>query len=127
MSHLCAECGLEHADPVIAEAPVAETAAADVQIAEIEAERDIRLAQIGAKAGESDAITRIAELEGKMDGMREMLERLLPPEPEPDPTPVIVDAPAAEPEPVVEEPAATPPPAVESEPKRSRQRNAWWG
>jgi hypothetical protein len=126
MTHICPECGLEHAvdvPVVVTEEPAGEVAEAAVAIAEIEAGRDVKLAQINAGTEEAWRDARIAELQGELNGMKEMLERLMPPEPEP--VPVVVEAPP-EAEPVVEEPGVEPPPPVETSPGRGRKKSTWW-
>jgi hypothetical protein len=125
VSHICPQCGLEHDfEAAVVETEVAGEAA--VEIATIEADRDIALARIAAKAEETEDQRRIAGLEGEMRGMREMLERLMPPEPEPEPEPVPVVV-QADPEPVVDDQGATPPPIVEPLPSRKASKSAWWG
>ena len=127
MTHQCPDCGLEHQvdvpEPVIVDAEPA--ADAVVQVAQIEADRDVTIARLGAKTEQGWQEQRIAELEGQLTGMQEMLARLNPPEPEPEPVPVVVQEP--EPEPVVEEPVAAPPPIVEEQPKKTKRGNPWWG
>src|SRR2546430_15603827 len=94
---ICPECGFDRPDivEVPAETEAAETAAdATVEIARIEADRDVTLAKVHAKTEESWQETRVAELEGKLAGMQELLDRLNPPEPHPEPRPVIVEPPA---------------------------------
>lgn len=128
MSHSCSECGGVHDAPVVetpdvvVEAPPTE---AVVAVAEIEATRDVKLAQINAGTEEAWRDSRIAGLEGEINGMKEMLERLLPPEPDPaaDAVPIVVEAPAEEP--VIDTPAAEPPPITE--PAATKKKgNAWW-
>lgn len=126
MSHSCPDCGLIHGAEVVEE--VAETAVpeAAVAIAEIEADRDVKLAKIDAEVAESDTSVRLAAVEGEMRGMRDMLSRLMPPEPEPEPEPIpVVVEPAPEPDPVVES-GAVPPPVVEPAPRGGKKANAWW-
>lgn len=131
MSHLCPECGMEHgadveAVPVIEAEAVTEAA---VEIAKVEAERDVTLAKIAAKADESADTTRIAELEGRLRGIEEMLDRLAPPAPAedaaPEPEVVLMDPPAPEPE--VSETPVEPPPIVDTPAPKAKRRNAFWG
>jgi hypothetical protein len=126
MSHACPECGELHGALVVED--IAETAEpeAAVAIAEIEADRDVKLARIGADVAESDSQTRIAALEGEMHGMRDMLARLMPPEPDPvpEPVPVIVE-PTPEPDPVGD-PVVDAPPVIEPTPRGTKVRNPWW-
>ena len=130
MTHVCQGCGLEHedvtepAEPVIVDTePIAD---ANVQVAEIEANRDVTIARIQAKSEEAWQESRVAQLEAELTGMRETLARLAPPAPEPDPDPepvVIMDDP--EPEPVTEEPTAVPP-TPEPAPPKPKKGNAFW-
>lgn len=126
MTHLCPECGLEHAvdvdQPIIAIDPEP-AAAAEVEIARIEADRDVAVARIGAKVEEGWQEQRIAELEGRLAGMQEIIEQLTP-DPEPEPVPVVIEAP--EPDPVTTEPTTTAPPIVEPEPAKKRKGNPFW-
>ncbi len=126
MTHACPDCGLGH-EPAIVEEPVVvdvEPAAdAAVQIAAIEADRDVTIARVHAKTEEAWQESRVAELEGRLAGMAETLERLTPPEPEP--VPVVIAEPPA-PEPIVAEPVAEPPPVAEPAGKPSKRSNPWW-
>lgn len=61
MAHICSECGEVHMDPVI------EPEAADIIIARINAERDIRLAELAA--GED-----LGSLREEINGLRMMVE-----------------------------------------------------
>lgn len=85
---------------------------ADVEIAKVNAERDIALAKIDIKREELWQEGRVAQLEGELAGIRETLQKLLPPEPEPepepDPAPIVLD-----PDPLPDEPVVEPPPAAE--------------
>jgi hypothetical protein len=110
---------------------VEEITAAEVEIAKIQANRDIKLAQIGAGVAEHVAeVDQAAELghaEGKAEGLE---EAITPPEPEPSETPVVVVGDSPPPE----EPEITPPPADESseppEPKSERHgygNPGWFG
>ncbi len=126
MTHPCPTCGLEHAVET-AVVPDVATAAADVEIAQIEAERDIKLAKITAEAIDNEQETEIARLRGELAGLRELVERVAPPPPEPDPEPVPVVIAPPDPEPVDEPPAVEAPPPVETAPPRSsKKQNPWW-
>lgn len=118
------DLGYEHEDqePTIVEAPDTEPVAeAAVLIAEIEAERDVTLAKISAKAEEIHDETEVEVLRGELRVLREMVERLAP-EPEPEPVPVLMDAP-----PVADEEPELPAPEPAAEPKpRSSRKNPWW-
>lgn len=103
----CAHCGNalpgESVPEVQAEAEafeVAEVATAEVRIAEIQAERDIKLARINAGLIDAERDTELARAEGKAEAFEEVLS----PEPaEPaEPEVVVVDAPA-DPEPLPDE------------------------
>ncbi|GAA0287238.1 hypothetical protein GCM10009527_098190 [Actinomadura nitritigenes] len=113
----------ETAEVAEAATEVAETtAAADVEVAQIEAERDVELARINVQAEEIWQEGRVARLEGEIAGMREVLERIAPPEPEPapEPEPVVVE-PAPEPEPVAPAPEPAP------QPKGKKKAGFWDG
>lgn len=87
--------------PAVAEVETTETVAdAEVSIAEINAARDVKLAQTDVKRTEVYASEELAELRGELRGLREVVEALKPSEPEPVPAPappVIIED---EPEPV---------------------------
>lgn len=111
--------------PAVAEAEAVETAAgASVAIAEIEAARDVKLAQTDVKRAETYASEELAELRGEVRAMREIVDALKPPEaapPAPVAPPVIIedDAPQADP----------PPPAeVENKPEVAKKKSSgfWW-
>jgi hypothetical protein len=128
----CSHCGnpVEHETPVEAEAEsVAEVVSADVEIARINADKEIKLAQIGARVeehvSEVDQAADLAHAEGVAEGMAEVIT---PPEPETPESPVIV----VEDNPDTETPEITPPLAEDSsepsEPKSERHGygNAGW-
>jgi len=117
------DMGFEHADPeppvVVEEAPDMEPAAeAAVEVARIEAKRDVDVAKIEARVEDDEMVLRMAALEGEIKGMRELLDRVAPPEPEPEP----------EPEPVIvePEPAAPPPPEGEHNEKIGKPRKGFF-
>lgn len=88
----------------------------DVKIAEIEADASIEREKIWT---EQQAIALEADrdaLRGELRGMREVLDRLVPPAPDPSDTPAPVILPPAEPTGPVGEPAA--PPDVEHKSKK---------
>ena len=96
--HYCPFCGDHHGGETPAEAAadeVIETAAevtsAEVRIAEINADRDVKLARINAGMMDHDRDVEAARTEGKV----EALEEVIAPEPQPDPAPIIIDAPEA--------------------------------
>ncbi len=131
---ICPDCGLDHHPEVIeavAEVEAAEVLAegaegaaheegkADVEVAKVEADRDVEVARINAKVEAGWQEARVAELEGKLSGMSEVLDRLVnPAAPEPAPEPVAVE-PAEDEPPAPEEKPAPPVP-----PKKSK---GWWG
>jgi|ERR1700722_1555412 len=115
--HSCAEPECDHgiqapeAEPVII-APDPGPNDNDVKIAEIQAATEVAIqGQITERAA-FDAETEMESLRGEMRGMREVLDRLVPPEPAPVPVPVPV------PEPAPAEPVAAPPET--DEPKREK-------
>lgn len=94
------DMGYDHADaapPAEPEVVVADPGPNenDVRIAEIEAEARIEAERIWTEQQELALQAQNEELRGELRGMREVLDRLVPPEP-------------AEPEPVVVETAVTP-------------------
>lgn len=91
---------------------VEETVAAEVRIAEIQAKRDVELARLSVRADENADTSELDTLRGEVRALREIVERLAPPEPdpEPEPAPVVIEA-DPDPEPVAEEP-----PPVENKP-----------
>ncbi|HLK00481.1 MAG TPA: hypothetical protein VKU39_11310 [Streptosporangiaceae bacterium] len=132
----CPDCGTDH-HPELAEAAAElgsaevvaegvagaahEEARADVEVARIEGETAVELAKLDIKREEIWQETRVAELEGQVSGMREILDRLTappepPPAPEPEPEPEIADD---GPPPPDDKPAPAPP-----APKKSK---GWWG
>lgn len=116
---------VETAEVAEAATEVAETtAAADVEIAKVEAERDVELAKIDVEREEVWQESRVARLEGEIAGMREVLERIAPPEPEPaEPVEPVVVEPPAEPEPEPVAPAPEPAP----QPKGKKKAGFWDG
>lgn len=126
----CQHCGHELSAPEEIEEHAAEEAAdaaenvaetvssSEVEIARINADRDVTLARI--EKGIMSEMTEAAAEENAVKA--EILDEAMTP-PEPEPVPVVVeDAPAEEP--VTEAP---PPPAEESpEPAGKRNSNPWW-
>lgn len=128
----CPECGVEfdahaaHSQPEAEEVVGAELADAAVQVAEIEANRDVTIARIEAKADEAHDETEVEALKREIAGMREALA-LVAPQP-----PVAEPEPAPEPEPIVVEdkPEIEAPPAEHehhSEPKPKAKGLGMWG
>lgn len=134
--HYCPMCGEHHAGETPAEAEAAaviETAAeitsAEVEIARINAKRDVDLARISAGMADAERDQELAHAEGVIDGMRDVVETVAPepePAPEPDPEVVVVNAPEADADANAEdappEHGSAPP---EAEPKRSRSLGMW--
>jgi hypothetical protein len=128
----CPECGtLLQAAEAEAVAEVVETAevvSADVEIARINADRDVTLAKIGARVEEHvsdvDQAAELAAAEATAEALEEIVS---PPEPEPSETPVVV----VESEPTEEAPDSPVPAAEEiSEPSESKPAgyvNPWFG
>ena len=124
------DMGYDHDDPAPAPEPEADLVIIDqgpnendVKIAEIEAAASVEREKIWTEQRGADLEQTVAELRGELTGMREVLDRLQPPEP-PEPDPVVLplpDPPAPAPE-----PAPAPPPAAE--PKASSKKSSgWWG
>lgn len=132
---LCPDCGLDHHPEeaeAVAEAESAEVLAegaegvaheearGDVRVAEIEAEAAVELAKIDAKVQAGWQEARVAELEGQVTGMREIIERLTaPPEPPAEPAPAPVTEVVDDGPPPPDEKTAAPP-----KPPKSK---GWWG
>jgi hypothetical protein len=128
--HTCAECGLEHEGAAIEVAePQAEVVVEsgpnenDVKIAEVEAAAQVETAKIHAAEGDEEMRAELERLRGEMSGMREILDRLAPPEPEPEATVVVADPPAPEPEP---EPVADELPPAEPKPAKPKKQSFSW-
>lgn len=124
----CPTCGVDHhAEPPPAETAadeLAEVTAAEVRIAEINAQRDVQLAKIGAGIAESETVADLAHAEGVAEGQADVIETLAP-EPEPEPEPVVIVDPGAgaEPEPEAE---GGPPEAEPVSASPPRAANPWW-
>ena len=133
MAAICPDCGLDHhpseevpevqAAEVIAdgaEGAAEHEAKADVRVAEIEAGAAVELAKINAKVEAGWQEARVAELEGQVTGMREIIERLTaPPEPPAEP-------PAAPPVEVIDD--GPPPPDENPAPPKAagKKSKGWW-
>jgi hypothetical protein len=117
--------GFEHADPepvIIEEAVDVEPIAdATVEVARIEADRDVAVAKIEARVADEELVAALAALTAENEALR---AQLAPQEQQQEAVVVIAD-PEPEPEPVAEEA----PPAVEesSEPVAKKRKSAWWG
>ncbi len=126
----CPECGVDHH----AEERAAKPTEADVEIARIQAKRDVEIARLSAGVEKSWNETmhdaNLAAAEGVIEGMVTGAELV---NPEPDPAaaePVIISTDIA-PEPEPELDAPPPPAAAESEPEEkepaSKASTGWWG
>jgi hypothetical protein len=114
----CTNCGSElPGDLDIAPDPVAEAAHADVEVARIQADRDIKLARIQARMATEDLEVEVAADEATIAVLENEVLAPAGDAPEQDPgTPVtIVEAPAQVPE-QPEEEAAAPPQGEHHEP-----------
>jgi hypothetical protein len=113
-----------HTDAQAETDAVAEVAAADVQIAQIQGETAIKLAQIEAKQVDPERDAEIAALQDEVATLKALLA---PPAPvaDPAPAPIVVDAPV-----VADDPAdELSPPDVEKphEPKPRKSSSAGLG
>jgi hypothetical protein len=95
----CPGCGTalqnpETAPEAAAEVETADIVSGDVEIARIQADRDIALAKIGARVEEhvSD-VDQVAEL-AAAEATAEVLQEVLTPEPAPETPVIVMDAPA---------------------------------
>ena len=124
----CPECGVDHhaADRIAEQA-----ADREVTLAKIHADRDIKIAQIGANVtrdtADVDQAAELARAEGKAEGMETAIDgAAVDQAPElGDGAPIVVDAPAAEPE-LEAEPELAPPPAPPSSPSSPSSSAGWW-
>jgi len=123
----CPECATPH------ECEAAENAAR-LELARIEANRDIEIARLrsgevkteaaaAVEIAESEAVAIAARAEGEADGMETVLDAGAPPAPDGAEPPVIVDMPEPEPEPEPEPPA---PPESEPPAESESKRAGWW-
>lgn len=120
------DLGFDHPDPEpaveVVEAPDVEPIAdATVEVARIEAERDVTLAKIQRSTLADEERIELEALRVEVGALR---EQLAPPPPEE--VPVVVEA-APEPEP---EPESAPPVVEETstpEPAAKKRSNPWWG
>jgi hypothetical protein len=120
--HYCPFCGQHHGGELPATEPEAEAViaseitSADVRIAEINADKEIKLAKIAAGMIDAERDAELARAEGKADA----LEKVITPEPEPEPEPVVITDVAPEPEPEGE--PTDLPPAEEGPEPHSRRK-----
>jgi hypothetical protein len=111
-------------DEAVAEVEATEVVAeASVEVARIEAERDIAIAKEGTKQNAQSLQEELLELRGMVEGLQASLSALAPPEPEPEPAPapVVVEAPVVDPEPDVPEP-----PVAERQPRPRKSNGLSW-
>jgi hypothetical protein len=126
----CPECGTDHhvADRI-------EQAELDrqVEIERIHANRDIKVAEIGARVAGTLAETENAIDTAKAEGIAEGMETALDAaagggqaaEPG-DGAPIVVESPAAEPEPEEPEAPDMMPPVVDTAPSPGKKESGWW-
>ena len=126
------DMGYEHDEPVPAEAPAepvvveSGTSDNDVRIAEIEAQASVEREKIWTDAQEAALAAENESLRGELRGIREVLDRLVPPETEAETEPAVVpiqvndDAPAED---------GPPPPAETTAPAAPKEKKSkgWWG
>jgi hypothetical protein len=98
------------ADPEVAEAGA--LAEASVEVARIQADRDVQLAKIEARSVEPDLEAQLAAALAEVDALRTQLAPPAVEQPAPVEVPVIVDAPVQ-----VEQPDQSPPMASQGEPE----------
>ena len=120
----CAECGQATPEPevVIEEAVDLEpVAVAEVDVARIQADRDVTIAKIQSKVIDEELTAQLAALAAENEALR---AAAAPQEQQQEAT-VVVAEPDPEPEPVAE----AEPPVVEhsDEPAAKKKRSAWWG
>jgi hypothetical protein len=128
----CPECGIDHH---IADREAVAAADREVTLAKIHADRDIKIAQIGASSAavlaETDNALEVARAEGKVEGMETVIESGgvdgQAAEPGGTGEPIVVESPAAEP--VAELEPELAPPVIESSSPSSSSRSSgggWW-
>ena len=112
--------------PAEIDAEVAESAVrADVEVARIEADKEITLAKIASRTVEATEESRVAQLEAELRGIKDALARLVPVDgPESDAEPVSDPPPVVEVADVNDGPDDLTPPETETESKpRAKQRS----
>jgi hypothetical protein len=124
----CPTCGIDHHVAERAEEQAADRA---VELARIEANRDITIAKITANVtrdtADVDQAAELARAEGKAEGMETAIDgAAVDQAPElGDGEPIVVSAPDAEPE-LEPEPELAPPPAPPSSPSSPSSSAGWW-
>jgi hypothetical protein len=127
----CPECGAVRAEAesepdVIVEAE--HTEKPDVEIARIQADRDIKLAKITAGVAETDQVAELAHAEGVAEGMAEAIAPEVSDQAPETPVIVVDDNPEPEAPEIAPEP-----PTAESAPSEAKHErsgygsNAWFG
>jgi hypothetical protein len=127
----CPECGTDHH---VADRAAEAAADREVTLAKIEADKTIKVEQIRAGAArelaETDNALTTARAEGIAEGMETVIDAGTSGDQAAelgDGAPIMVDAPAAEPELADVEPELAPPPAPPSSPSPSSSSSAgWW-
>jgi len=120
MSHDCPGCACEP-EPVIVETAPDMTPVADasVDVARIEADRDVAVAKVNARAIDEEAVAEMARLQARVD----VLEAAAAP---PPPPPAVIDLPPpSEPEPDMAPPKADDA-DVPSEPKPPARKRGFF-
>lgn len=116
----------EAAIPEVAETEQVEAVSnAEVEIAKIEADRDIKIASTETKRAETYADEELAELRGELRALRDIVDALKPSEPsEAEATPVVVET-----EPAAPPLDAPPPEETENRPERRKKGSDhfWFG
>lgn len=121
--HACPECGTEHeaAAPEVVPVPVPVDPGPndnDVRIAEIEAAASIEREKLWNEQEKVELLAEVERQRGEISGMKEILDRLVPPVPE-EPEPTVIEVPPAAP---VEEEGSVPdapkPPTTKAAAKR---------
>lgn len=119
----CTNCG-NAIETVLEIDPVEEVAQANVEIARIEAERDIALAKIAAKMADSELVTVAAVAVAESDVLSDVVDGMNAP----DQNTVVISSDAPEDdEPEPEEEMAEAPPEVDESPAPSSKSNwSYW-
>lgn len=112
--------GYEHEDPepepIVVDDGTADAAEAvsdaSVEVARIQADRDVTVAKIEHRAVDEELVTSLAAMQARLDVIE---AAMAPPEPEPV---VVVPEPAPEPEPIAEAPPETEHHAPKEAPRR---------
>ena len=94
----CPHCGNETDQLIAALNPVKEEVSAEVEIARINAERDVKVAQLAARGDKdwNETQVEVAEIEAdagmvEAETKAELLDEIMAPEPDPEPVVVVSD------------------------------------